>query len=547
MLGFEKRGRGFNRFKPISPLLNELTAEQQDNYNSIVRAWNYYEGYHWEDLPPQETPEVTINYCRAFVDKYVAFELGKSFTFSVSKEVESIIVTTEAEEEKRRNLFDYLEDVWEDNNQYAFCIEMGQMKSVTGKAWVKVSYESAEDLDKLYPYNKYPQGRVRIDLLPTHTVFPEYDPHDRTRLTAVTIMYEYERITRTAILQKPKREKVLYKQVWTADQCVIYDGDLEPQIFPNKLGVVPFIEFKNAVLAGQTEAKSDLEDIIPLNTELNLKKSAVSEVIDYHSAPVTIVYGAKIGNLEKGANKLWGGLSKDSRVENLEMSGDGGLSEEYIGDLKKAMCDVAGIPESTLGGTTQAISNTSGVALQYMNLPLVERTNAKKILTEDALERLNELIIVMSLVEGLIEKPDGIEVRDLVKTEVDIPDTLPKDELLAIQQLEVEMKLGIESRIGVLKRLGREDITNKLFEVDKERMEHPELFGTEPHYAPSVEEVKANIEAFDKEHYGDVNKAMQEGKEPLAPDDNIPQINSGMTNGQTPKEQKRINLTGKNG
>lgn len=553
MLDFGRRGIGFSRFRNVSPLLNELTAEQQDFYNSIVRAWNYYEGFHWEDLPPQETPEVTINYCRAIVDKFVAFELGKSFTFSTSKEVEDIKVTTQEKKvEDKRTLFSFLEDVWEDNNQYAFCIEMGQMKSVTGKAWARVSFESPDELKKLLSYDKYPQGRIRIDLLPTHTVFPEYDPHDRTKLNSITVMYEYERVVRTAILNKPRREKVLYKQVWTNENCVIYDGAGEPQVYKNDLGFIPFVEFKNAVLAGQTDSKSDLEDIIPLNTEYNLKKSAVSEVIDYHSAPITVVYGAKIGNLEKGANKLWGGLSKDSRVENLEMSGDGGLSTEYIYDLKKAMCDVSGVPESSLGGANQAVSNTSGVALQYINLPLVEKTNLKKVLTEDALERLNEMIILISLHSGLIEKPDDVEMRDFVKTEVDIPDTLPKDELLAIQQLEVEMRLGIESRTGALKRLGRENITEKLFEVDKERMEHPELFGTVPHYAPTVEEVKDNLEAFDDLLYGDVNKAKtpsnkKSSETPLKPKSTMPQINSGFTNGQTPKEQVRIETTGKNG
>lgn len=37
------------------------------------------------------------------------------------------------------------------------------------------------------------------------------------------------------------------------------------------------------------------------------------------------------------------------------------------------MCEIGGVPETVLGGA-QAISNTSGVALQYINLPLIEKT-----------------------------------------------------------------------------------------------------------------------------------------------------------------------------
>lgn len=552
MLGFERR-RTDSKFKSVSPLYNEMTAEQRDFYDKVIRAWNFYEGYHWEELPPQEMPEVTINYCRAFVDKFVAFELGKAFTFTTSPEVDEELVTTEEKESDRRTLFDFLEDVWEDNNQYAFCVELGQMKSITSKAWVKVSYESPEELKEKFSYDKYPQGRIRLDLLPTHTVFPEYDPHDRTRITAITVMYEYEKITRTAILNKPRREKVLYKQVWTDKECVIYDGKEEPVVYGHQLGFIPFVEFKNAVLAGQTDCKGDLDDIIPLNTEYNLKKSNMSETIDYHSAPITIVYGAKIGNLEKGANKLWGGIPKDAKVENLEMKGDGGVGIEYLADLKKAMCEVSNTPETTLGGSTQAVSNTSGIALQYINLPLVEKTRAKRILTEDGFERLNELIILISLIKGLIKKPDKVQVRDLVKTEVDITETLPKDELLLIQQLEAELKLGLESRSGALKRLGREDITNKLIEIDKERMEHPELFGLTPHYSPTVDEVTGNLEAIkiangDEELLEEVKgRQQQQQQAPLSSNKNVPKVNSGMTNGQTPKEEVTKETTGSNG
>ena len=511
-LGFERK-RTDNKFKKLTPLRAELTSEQLDFYNRVIKCWNFYEGYHWEDIPPQETPEITFNYCRAFVDKFVAFELGKAFTITTFPKTDNLIVTDN--EENLRNLFEYLEDVWEDNNQYSFAIELGQMKSITSKAWVQVIYESPEDLEGKYLYNKYPNGRIRLNLLPTHTVFHEYDLHDRNRLLSVTVMYEYERVVRSGILQKPRRETVLYKQVWTKNECAIYDGNEEVVILPNDYGTIPFIEFRNLLLAGQNDSRGDLDDIIPLNTEYNLKKSNVSEVIDYHSSPITIVYGAKIGNLEKGANKLWGGIPKDAKVENLEMSGDGGLSDTYLSQLKLAMCEVSSTPETTLG-CQQAISNTSGVALQYVNLPLIEKTRIKRILTEDGLERLNELIILVSLDRGLIKKPDEIDIRDFVKTEVDIPDTLPKDELLLLQQIEAEMKLGLESRVGALKRMGRENIQDKLAEIDMERQEHPELFTQEPH--------------FQNENGGD-----------------LPNINSGITNGETAVEQVRKEVTGQNG
>lgn len=500
MIGFERK-RGIDDLYFDTNLLGvqgDLDTRQVERLRRIRQEWNFYEGYHWEELPESDGPELTINYCRAFVDKFVSFELGKSFSISTHKNMEGLPVT-----EDGRTLFEYLEDVWEDNNQYIFCTEMGQMKSITGEAWIQVRYFDPEELND--PYNEYPNGRIQILLMPTSVVFPEYEPHQRGVLRRLTIMYQYETVVQSGILRKPRKEKRLFRQVWTNEECVTYDGNAEPLIVPNKYKVIPFIQINNLPLSGRNEGRSDLEDLIPMNTELNMKESNVSEIIDYHAAPITIVYGAKVGSLEKGANKLWGGLSKDARVENLELRSDLGSSTNYISSLRTAMCEVGGIPESALGGAS-AISNTSGVALQYINLPLVEKTRIKRMNTENGLERLNKLIILVSLLEGFITKPSSVSNQDFFWTEVKVPDTLPKDMLLELQQIQQEMSMGLESRENAMKRLGKENIEDLISIIDQDRKDHPDIYGVD-----------------------------------------IAKINSGMTNGQTPIEQVRVEATGQNG
>lgn len=513
MLGFERQ-RNPEDFSnsTLHMLQDELTAKELERFKRIRRAWNFYEGYHWEDLQESEGPELTINYCRAFINKIVSFELGKAFSFTTRKELETIEVQKGTDDHPARTLFKYLESVWEDNNQYAFCNEMGQMKAVTGEAWVKVQYVSK---DEVYdPFNKYPNGRVQITLLPSETVWPEFDPHDRKRLVRLTVMYTYERVTTTGILQRRKREKVLYKQVWTDKECTIIDGKREPEVIPNKYGIIPFVCISNVTIACRTEGYGDLEDIIPVNVEYNTKSSDVSEIIDYHAAPITVVYGAKIGNLEKGANKMWGGLAKDAKVQNLEMQSDLSASISYIDKLKKEMCEVGGVPETVLGGA-QSISNTSGVALQYMNLPLIEKCEQKRLNTEDGLERINALIILISTLEGLITKPDDVSTADYFFTDVDIPDTLPKDELIELQRIQLEMKLGLESRQKAMRRMGKENITELMKEIDEDSAAHPFFYGM----IPQVEQATPET----------------------------PEINSGVTNGSTPQEELRKEVSGQNG
>lgn len=506
MLGFENQ-RTYNTL--ISGKLShgalDLDSRQNERFNNIKRYWNFYEGYHYEEIAETDGIELTINYCQAFVNKYVSFELGNGFTFNTSKAMNDLEVTTDG-----RTLFQYLQDVWKDNGEENLVTEIGQMKSVTGEAWIHVNF--AEEGTFEDPFNEFPDGKLELLLIPSSAVFPDFNPHRRGELIRLLIAYQYNKDEVNPITQKRTTKVASYKQIWTKDTVVVNDdGDITE--YKNKYETIPFVPINNIILAGRNEGRSDLEDLIPLNTELNLKSGDVSEVIDYHSAPVTVVYGAKIGNLEKGANKIWGGLPKTAKVENLEMHSELGASTNYISMLKRAMCEVGNMPESALGGA-QNISNTSGVALQYANLPLIERTATKKNATKKGIQELNKMIIYVSLMEGLIKRPSvgSVSNRDFYYTEVDIPDTLPKDYLLELQQIQIEMANGLEDRQGAMKRLGRNDIDAKLKEIDEDREKHPDLYSTNS---------KGN-------------------------DNSEPKLNSGITNGSTTNEEVNKEVNGEN-
>ena len=525
----------------IGQLISEgnLTNEEALHLKRIKEAWNFYEGYHWEGIDDLDTPQVTFNYCRPFINKFVSFEFGKGFSIKSPVEIENEGVTVddtkididvnlegdgvtspkEISEEytiREKTESDFLNQVWESNDRETLITELGQTKAITGEAWVKVQYESAEDLNGSDPFEEYPNGRIRLSVLPTQFVFPRFNNHDKNKLESLLIMYPIRTEKETGLLFKRTVDTtVVYKEFWTSKEIIVYEGKEEVDRMENPYGFIPFVQIKNFPIAGRTRGQGDLDDIIPLNVELNTKKSDISEVIDYHSAPITLVYGARIGNLEKGANKVWGGLPKDAKVENLGLQGDLVASSNYTADVKTAMCEIAGIPETVLGGAS-AISNTSGVALQYINLPLIERTRVKRHCTQNGLQRVNKMILFLGLYHGLIEKPDDISMKDFLWNEVDLPDTLPKDELIELNKIQQEMTLGLECRHGAMERLGKDNIQKKIAEIDKERTEHPELF----------------------------NPMLQQTwyQNQMSP------TNAGdMMNGQTPLETIRKEMTGQNG
>ena len=74
------------------------------------------------------------------------------------------------------------------------------------------------------------------------------------------------------------------------------------------------------------------------------------------------------------------------------------------------------------------------------------------------------------------------------------------------------MTLGLECRHGAMERLGKDNVHKRINEIDRERTEHPEIFN------PMLQATWYQN-----------------------------QLNSGMTNGETPIEQVRKEVTGQNG
>lgn len=456
MIGFENRKKLTNN---VTLMGDEVMNDPSflARVERIKRAWDFYEGYHWEDLDNEDRPENTVNFCEVFVDKKVAFELGKGFTTNLGSESSTIV------NEVGETLYEYLETFWKANKKMQFCTELGQSKSVTGETWVRIRYCSPEEIND--PFGEFPKGLIKINIVPTEYVFPYFDSHDKEKLEMLKVMYPIKKYKKG--LFTGREETILYKQEWTNSYIREYEGGKLIKEYENTLGFIPFVQIKNKSIAGRSEGRGDLDNIIPLNIEYNLKKSDISEIIDYHASPVTVVLGAKISNIEKGANKVWGGLPKDAKVHNLEMQSDLQASQQYLANTKREMCEVASVPEEMLGGK-QAISNTSGVALQFMNAPLIESNDTKKSLTEQGLEDITKIVLLISLEEGLITNPNNVSIKEFVWNNVTLPNNLPKDRMIELQMIQSEMAMQLETRRGALERLEKEDINRLLEELEEE-------------------------------------------------------------------------------
>ena len=361
---------------------------------------------------------------------------------------------------------------------------MAQLGSITGDCFVKVAYEEAwEDAT-----GRFHPGRVRILPLNSAYAFPEFHPHDRTRLLRFKQKY---RFWGTSL--EGTRQVFTYTEILTDDIIEEYINDELIDSRPNPLGLIPVVHIPNVPISGSPWGLSDAHDIITINRSYNEIATDIADIINYHAAPVTVIVGAKASNLEKGAKKVWGGLPKDAQVFNLE-GGAAGLqgAMQYMEMLKRAMHEMMNIPESALG-QVQPISNTSGVALSIQFQPLMNRYSQKASVYGKGLERINELVMLNLVVkepDALVYNPDEdgplaegqltqLDPNDPLTylTYAHFPPPLPLDKIVLLNELSQKMSMGLESKEGALRALGEEFPLEKLQEVRSELIDDAQSEG----------------------------------------------------------------------
>jgi hypothetical protein len=433
----------------ISPLgLVELADEEFEVHgprlNRYSLNWAMYLGHHTSYRRQAGESSIVLNYYRAITDFIINFTFSKGVQFRSEKATEAILPSL-------------LERVWEvDNNKATVLWEIGQQGGVSGDCFIKVAYEEGyqDPAGMIHP------GRVRILPLNSSFAFPEFHPHDRERLIRFKLKY---RFWGTSL--EGTRQVYTYTEILTDDMIEEYIND-------------------ELIVSGSPWGLSDCNEIININRTYNEVATDIADIVNYHAAPVTVITGAKASQLEKGANKVWGGLPKDAKVMNLEGGGTGLKGAmDFMDRLKKAMHEMTGVPETALG-QAQPISNTSGVALSIQFQPLMNRYHQKIVQYAHGLERINELVLKTLAIkepETFIFDPDSetppkpdqlvqLDPNDphTYRTYCHFPPPLPLDKLIVLNEIQSLLSLGLQSKEGALRDLGEEFPESKLQEIRQE-------------------------------------------------------------------------------
>jgi len=473
----------------ISPLgLVELADEEFEVHgprlNRYASNWAWFLGYHWAYKREIGEPQLTFNWVKAFSEYLTNFSFGKPIHFHSPEATAAIIPYM-------------LKEVWEVHNQkMAVLMEIGQLGSVSGDVFVKVAYEEPF----VDPVGVPQPGKIRILPLNPAFCFPEFHPHDRTRMIRFKLKYKF---WGTAI--DGTRQVMTYVELMTETTIEEYINDELIDARPNPLGVIPVAFTQNIAVASSPWGLADINDLISLNREYNEKATEISDIINYHVAPVTVITGAKAANLEKGPRKVWAINNKDAKIQNLELETNFTGPLGYMELLKQAMHELTGVPAQALG-TMQPISNTSGVALTVQYQPLMMKHERKKVQYTPLFQHINELVIRHAFVfapdlvvynpylSAIELKPDQMPELDpsnpvSYRSYVDWPMPMPMDRLIKISEIQALMAMNLESRKGALRDLGYAFPDQKMQEIFEEMLEDAKQSG-------ALQLVQSQIAAF---------------------------------------------------
>jgi len=243
--------------------------------------------------------------------------------------------------------------------------------------------------------------------------------------------------------------------------------------------VIPFFKIQT-----NSEEKSDLLDVIPLNDELNVTYTNNNEVLKYHAFPIYSPKGSGLkDNVLSITDENFKNLSiSPKKIMNfpIERIASGGIDAsviEYTEKIKQDIAVVSQVPLKLLLG--EIGGDISGVALERMMSGIIKQAEKRRAYIKKAIKGINKLAV------------SDTEIK------VTLPNMLKADGNAKLDEAIKKESLGI-SKETIITELGydyKEEESKREQELDKQltRLEDE---------ARSIEEPKPGVEAGQKKVAG---------------------------------------------
>lgn len=451
-----------------SSVANNIIADDVKEIDRITKYhlyWKFYQGLHYNQA---NDAFISFNYVRAFIDKINQFLLGDdAFSFKVQS-----YYSDSVDPEIDDTVGKLIMGVWRKNKHKQLAQELLQMGSVCGDAWMGVFYEESTG--------------VKLQLFDSRKCVPTFKDGDTSKLESFKVINTLEAGTdyKIMVYVYTKTHVQSWKQKNTNSKGVKDNERFDYKNIAHGLGKVPVVHFKNKPTSGGYYANSDAEDILKLNKVYNELHQEIKGIIDYHSAPTTVVTGATVKNMSRGIGKVWSGLPPEANVFNLGLDVDLSASMDFLDRIKVAMHELSDIPEGVLG-KLQAISGTSAAALKLTYQPIYQRAALKGLSYGEGVKEVNDLIMDYMVILNSADKLNATEKGLIDRIPKDFNEQyecaavwtygFPIDRMSMLQELQIEFQLDLASIAEAMKRLGKNSIPDLLQAIKEDKIERAQL------------------------------------------------------------------------
>lgn len=418
----------------------------------MQEAWKSYRGELQDPLKvakDQPNDNVKVNRCAPIADKGVSFLFGQ-------------VLKIECDDQ------DALDSFWgDDDDKMTTLAKISMNGAVCGQPFVKLIPS---------PEPKSPPRMVILDpmLLRIITL-----PDDCELHVAYVIEYPVNAdLQKRQIIARVDPRNDLYdlgekdlEDTWTitnysrkGDQGVWQqDGTPEEWLYP----FPPVFTCQNLPNPNEPWGVPDLtQDLIGMNKVLNFMLSNISRIIKFHGHPKTWAKGIRAAQLQVAVDETLVLESPDAQLNVITpMENFTGLLS-VVADLRSDMDEQSRVPAVALGRMTDMPKgNISGVALQLLFQPLLEKTVLKQRLYGKLIREVSRAALV--LMEAI-----SVEEYSTYPINLHWQTLLPVDDLAAAQTAMLLQQLGV-SNSTLIQQLGYnpEDEAQKSQEEDAKKME----------------------------------------------------------------------------
>lgn len=346
---------------------------EQDRLERFRRNWEIYYGKGKKPLkvkPDAADDNLRMNFARMFIDKGVAFLFGKEVRFELAEgEV------TDAEM--------HLDTVWQANRKMSLLQRLATSGAVCGTAFVKINWQPGQD--------------PRLIVCDPETVSVTLAEDDIDNVLAYTIRY-------------PSIDPATNKPI-TIRQHIAQDGagwlitDQRGDVDGGSLRTVgeqrwpypfpPVVHCQNMIAPHEFWGVSDIEDdIVEVIDKENFVVSNILKILRYHAHPKTFVSGAREpSDIKVGVDNTIL-IPQGAELRSLEMQSDLVSSISMHKELKQFIHELARVPEVSTG-KVESVGQLSGIALEILYQPLLEKTEAKRVTYGEMIVELNRRLLAL--------------------------------------------------------------------------------------------------------------------------------------------------------